>query len=175
MYYSKSTGGFYDATMELPEDAVAITDARYRLLLDSQSAGKAIVANKRGYPISVDPAPPDTEQLRATALASLRVWEQTERTAGISYNEHLWLTTPNALQDIRDALLADIVPGDIWIDAAKNIVPMTMLELRGLWAACVGRGAEIFQRRLQMEAEIMDMKQDQLAAFLTGQLKATVE
>ncbi|GAA5784864.1 DUF4376 domain-containing protein [Chitiniphilus shinanonensis] len=77
--------------------------------------------------------------MRAAALGTLPAWELAERAAGIDHASRHWLTTPEALQDIRDALLAGLVPGGVWIDAAREVVPMTLAELQGLWAACVTR------------------------------------
>ncbi|WP_353326204.1 DUF4376 domain-containing protein [Chitiniphilus shinanonensis] len=106
--------------------------------------------------------------MRAAALATLPAWELTERAAGIAHAGRRWLTTPDALQDIRDALLAGLVPGGVWIDAAREVVPMTLIELQALWAACVTRVAAIYPRRLVMEAEIATLDATQLAAFTQG-------
>ncbi|WP_444543436.1 hypothetical protein [Laribacter hongkongensis] len=47
----------------------------------------------------------------------LSVWRKSERAAGIEHASYRWLTTPSALQDIRDVLLAGAVPGDQWVTA----------------------------------------------------------
>lgn len=78
MYYSKSTGGFYDAAIHgdnIPADAVEITAERHAALMQAQAAGKQIVANENAYPVAIDPppAPPltrdDIEGLRLRAYA----------------------------------------------------------------------------------------------------------
>jgi hypothetical protein len=92
MYFSKSTGGFYDPsrfgapTIQVPDpanpgkfltqpnpaclmpaDVVLITDAQYQAAIDGQSAGLAIVVNTAGFPM---PAPsPTPAQLLAQAQA----------------------------------------------------------------------------------------------------------
>ncbi|TJZ79197.1 DUF4376 domain-containing protein [Chitiniphilus eburneus] len=109
--------------------------------------------------------PPSLETLRSAAQAQLPAWESAERAAGIDHAGHQWLTTSAALQDIRDALLAGLVPDGVWIDAERHKVPMTLDTLRALWAACVSRGATIYQRRLEMEAEIESMEREQLEQF----------
>ena len=60
MFYSKSTGGFYTPEIHkvIPADAVAITDAQWRALLDGQSQGKVIEADANGRPVLGAPAPP---------------------------------------------------------------------------------------------------------------------
>lgn len=74
MFYSKSTGGFYNRAIHgdnIPADAVEITDSEHTALLAEQSAGKVIRADKDGNPVAVDPPKPTAAQ----------VWEQikTER------------------------------------------------------------------------------------------------
>lgn len=169
MFYSKSTGGFYSTKIHganMPPDAVEISDEQHAELLAGQSSGKLIAADTEGAPYLADRPPPSLDQLRARALSLMPSWEQSERTAGIEHRGHAWLTTPEALQDIRDALLAGIVPGGVWIDAARTQVTMTLADLQALWAAMVTSGAAIYQRRLQMEAAIATMNADQLSAFM---------
>lgn len=98
MFYSKSTGGFYDEGMhgarqveqvttdpatgvtldrwteanpdcKIPADAVEITAVEHTALLEAQSAGKCIQADASGKPVVVDPPPPTDAELAATARA----------------------------------------------------------------------------------------------------------
>lgn len=60
MFYSKTTGGFYDLNVHgnrIPADAVEISKERYIELLNQQSSGKVIVGDANGYPIAVEPTP----------------------------------------------------------------------------------------------------------------------
>lgn len=60
MYYSSSTGGFYDAEIHgenIPSDAIEITNDAHVELLNAQSSGKKIVADESGHPIAIDPPP----------------------------------------------------------------------------------------------------------------------
>ncbi|MCG9039607.1 DUF4376 domain-containing protein [Laribacter hongkongensis] len=116
--------------------------------------------------LAPDPEPLDTLRDRAPLL--LPAWEKSERAAGIEHAGHLWLITPLALQDIRDVLLAGAVPGEQWVAADRQIVPMTLPELQSLWQAITARGAQIYQRRLEMEQQIADMSREQLEAFVPG-------
>ncbi len=63
MYFSASTCGFYDSTINLtrPSDAVEISDADYKALIEGQSEGK-IEADANGYPILVMPTAIDLEK-----------------------------------------------------------------------------------------------------------------
>ena len=171
MFYSEQTGGFYDEAIHgdsIPADAVEITREQHAALLAGQSAGQLITADENGYPVLVDPPPVSIDTLRTRALSQLPVWEKSERTAGIEHAGHRWLTTPLALQDIRDVLLAGAVPNEQWATADRQIVPMTLPELQSLWQAITARGAQIYQRRLEMEQQIADMSREQLEAFVPG-------
>ena len=57
MFYSKTTGGFYDSEIHgssMPEDVVEISKEAHAELLAAQASGKAIVGDKDGLPQSVD-------------------------------------------------------------------------------------------------------------------------
>jgi len=60
MYYARSTGGFYAEGIHgvnMPEDAVEITEETYTALLAGQSLGKVIVSGEKGYPMLADQQP----------------------------------------------------------------------------------------------------------------------
>ena len=72
IYYSASTGGFYDSAIHgdaLPEDVIEITAGEHAALLKGNAAGKVIVADEDGKPVLQDPPAPTHEQLLATAEA----------------------------------------------------------------------------------------------------------
>ena len=112
--------------------------------------------------------PDNIRQIKADLLAMLPHWENSERAAGIKHAGQRWLTTPLALQDIRDVLLAGAVPNEQWVTADRQIVAMTLHELQSLWQAITARGAQIYQRRLEMEQQIAGMSREQLEAFQPG-------
>lgn len=75
MFYSKSTGGFYDAAIHgdnIPSDAVGITDVEHQSMLDGQSQGKRIMADTSGHPMLTDPPPPTLDQVRTTRTAEIK-------------------------------------------------------------------------------------------------------
>lgn len=59
LYYSQSTGGFYDDQIHsrLPEDAVAISPEQHAALLSGQSAGQVIMPGKDGKPVLAEQPP----------------------------------------------------------------------------------------------------------------------
>ena len=72
MFYSKQTGGFYDTAIHgdnIPTDVVEITSEQHQALLEGQSQGKIISADKNGKPVLQDPPPPTTDQMADTARA----------------------------------------------------------------------------------------------------------
>lgn len=73
-YYSGTTGGFYlkgtNDPDSLPDDAIEISDERYRELWEGLSAGKVLVVDGVGAPVLVDPAPPTAAELSAVAKAT---------------------------------------------------------------------------------------------------------
>ena len=68
MFYSKSTGGFYDSAIHgdnIPADAVEITTEEHAALLEGQGQGKRIAADADGRPVLQDPPPPTPGQIIA--------------------------------------------------------------------------------------------------------------
>lgn len=57
LFYSAAAKGFFDDRLhtEVPTDAVEISTDRHAELLQSQSAGKIIVADEGGNPVAVEP------------------------------------------------------------------------------------------------------------------------
>ncbi|WP_444547008.1 DUF4376 domain-containing protein [Laribacter hongkongensis] len=106
--------------------------------------------------------------MKADLLAMIPHWENSERAAGIEYAGHRWLTTLLAQQDIRDVLLVGAVPGEKWVTADRRIVPMTFARLQSLWQAITAHGVQIYQRRLEMEQQVVGMSRKQLEAFVLG-------
>lgn len=75
MFYSKSTGGFYDRAIHgdnIPADAVEITVEEHQALFEGQSQGKLIQADANGRPVLVDPPPPTPEQIIAQYTAGVQ-------------------------------------------------------------------------------------------------------
>lgn len=58
MFYSQSTGGFYDTVIHgnnIPSDAVEITCEQHHALIEGQAKGKVITCNEQGQPFLCDP------------------------------------------------------------------------------------------------------------------------
>ncbi|MCG9078802.1 DUF4376 domain-containing protein [Laribacter hongkongensis] len=94
-----------------------------------------VCPDEQACPILTDPPPISLDAPRDRALSSLPAWEKSERAAGIEHAGQRWLTTPLALQDIRDVLLAGAVPTKQQVTADRQTVPMTLPKLQSLWRA----------------------------------------
>lgn len=64
LYYSQSSGGFYDSTTHsrLPEDAVEISAEQHAAMLAGQSTGQVIMPGKDGKPVLADHTPSHLHQ-----------------------------------------------------------------------------------------------------------------
>ena len=68
-FYDKKTNGFYiDGIHEIPNGSIELTDETYRTLLNGQSSGKQILANKQGVPVLIEPQPSDAHELNLDTL-----------------------------------------------------------------------------------------------------------
>ena len=68
-YYDKKTNGFLVQGVNLiPEGAINITDEYYQQLLNGQSQGKQIIADKTGNPVLIDPQPSAAHELNRDTL-----------------------------------------------------------------------------------------------------------
>jgi hypothetical protein len=75
MYFSKSTGGFYDSDIhsatQIPSDAVQITVEVWQEMIQGQGAGNIISSDSNGNPILVAPPAPTLVQAQTAALANI--------------------------------------------------------------------------------------------------------
>lgn len=74
MFYSKTTGGFYNIAIHgdnIPADAVKITTEQHAQLLSDQSAGATIQPDNTGYPVAVFPPPPTVAEIEQAAITAL--------------------------------------------------------------------------------------------------------
>ena len=105
MYYKN---GFFDDTDGgfVPESAVEISQDKYIELLNGQSQGKQIIANKTGYPVLIDPQPSAAHVLNLDTLK----WEISDekQTALFTQQKESLL---NKLADKADKLKSGLLVG----------------------------------------------------------------
>jgi hypothetical protein len=76
MFYSKTTGGFYDTEINgvnIPADAVEITQDEHQDLLAGQSTGKLIRGNDSGRPELADYPPLTVEQEKEQSVFQAKI------------------------------------------------------------------------------------------------------
>ncbi|MEG3182124.1 hypothetical protein [Sphingomonas sp. LT1P40] len=73
MFFSATTGGFYDPAVNtaIPTDAVRVTRHRHAELLAARSAGQRIVADAKGRP-QIRPVKVTLDQHRAAAVRAVK-------------------------------------------------------------------------------------------------------
>lgn len=85
IYFSKSTGGFYDSQIHgvnMPVDCVEITEDTHRAMMTAQAQGKRITQDSKGRPVAADRLPLTAEQLtKASQSAALVALETTDLVA----------------------------------------------------------------------------------------------
>ena len=137
-YYSASTGGFYASEIHgdnIPKDAKEITQEKHKEILQSQSTGKQIIADKNGYPIAIDPVIVPIQIDRITRsqgkkqLIIAGLYDQIKASIDASeselarigfYDEVYWLINDEFVQMAKDVLkLSDSQLQDLFNEAAK--------------------------------------------------------
>jgi len=84
MFYSKLTGGFYDAAIHgdsIPADAVEITAEEHAALLGAQSNGQQIGADETGYPVAIAVVPPEPTYAEIVAGMTAAIQAHLDATA----------------------------------------------------------------------------------------------
>lgn len=118
MFYSKSTGGFYDEAVHaaMPSDAVSVSADLYRSLFAAQAAGLTIVADSNGAPTAVTPASlRSIEDIRASQSALLSGQCEAEIIGGFSSSAlgtaHTYGSQDHDQRNLSDAMSASLTPG----------------------------------------------------------------
>lgn len=133
MHYSKSTGGFYDATIHgdnIPADAVEITAEYHAELLAAQSSGKQITADESGYPIAIDPPQPVRTQTSLLAEVAAKRWQV--ETGGILVASHPIATDRESQAQLTSAynsLKGGLIVDTHWKAADSSFTLVTLSEL----------------------------------------------
>lgn len=81
-------------------------------------------------------------------------WRDNQEQAPVEHNGHRWDADPTSRARIESVLLAGAMPLDYWTDASNQDQPMTLDQLRALYAAIVQQGGRIHDRQRQMKTEV---------------------
>lgn len=133
MFYSKMTGGFYDAVIHgdaIPADAVEITAEDHAGLLTRQSTGQQIVTDEHGYPIAIDP--PTPVRTYASLLAEVAAKRWAVETSGIliggtpiATDRESRSQLTSVYSDLQNSLIADTP----WKEADGSFTLVTLAEI----------------------------------------------
>lgn len=118
LFFSKSTGGFYDSELHAPEqipaDAVEISREAHAALMAAQYSGKAITGDEEGNPVAIDPPGPSyVELLTARRKEAQAALEKSDITVLRCYENGKkvpkeWVAYRNSLRGIVSAEAVDL-------------------------------------------------------------------
>lgn len=152
MFYSQSTGGFYEAAIHgdaIPTDAVEITAEQHRALIEGQCAGQRIVADEGGYPALSDPREDTSQERYARDIAARRYQAET---AGITVNGMPLDTGRDSQALVTGAALAAVIDpnytcqwktADGFVDLAAQQIIALASAMRAHVQACFDREAAL--------------------------------
>jgi hypothetical protein len=101
-----------------------------------------------------DYQPPGLADVVATKHVEINAWRDQQELTTVAHNGHRWDADPTSRARIESVLLAGAMPLDYWTDADNVDRPMTLEQLRALYAAIVQQGGRIHDRQRQMKAEV---------------------
>lgn len=169
-FYSKSTGGFYlpgfHTPDQIPQDAVAIDESRYRELFAEEASGKKIVGDNNGNPVAVDPQTLLTrEQAQAQQIGVLAAAYQAAIAQPIPFTSHAGVTKtyqadPQSIANLQAMIAAfgatQTVPaGFYWVSLDNTQVPFTYADMQGLAAVLGAQGWAAFQHLQTQKAAVL--------------------
>jgi hypothetical protein len=145
IYYSKTTGGFYDPNIHLPEqipgDAVEITEAAHQQLLSLQSNGKQIVGDSSGSPTVIDPESLFTlRQIKDSRLSYINIKRQESFNTGFVFDGVIYDSDDQAKTNIT-GVMASIIAGIplpldfTWRSKDNNNIPMDVQKFSAFASA----------------------------------------
>lgn len=165
MYYSKSTGGFYQADIHggnIPADAVEITsDYRWELIY-GQRQGKLIVADADGYPVLADPPAPTLDELKTAKNSEINQARATANASTFTHDAKVFSCDALSRSDIDGvngyvalfAALPPTFPG-AWKAADNSYYPITdVAAWKAFYASMVATGAANFIHAQELKAQL---------------------
>lgn len=146
MLYSKSVGGFFDPEIHgnsIPSDAVEITLEQHVALMEGQSHGKQILADKNGYPVLADPSPPTVAEIWGYIRQER---DHRTNTSGYKVGDKWFHSDPKSRsQQLSLVLLGDNIPAGLqWKTMDDSFVTMTPQLAREILTASTTSDQAIF-------------------------------
>ena len=161
MFFSATSGGFYSREIHgdnIPADAVEITAEEHQALLEGQSNGKVIAADKNGKPVLKNPPPLTLDEAKVAKLAEINAACDAEIGAiKATYPDTEVMTWDKQEREAR-ALLADAAAVTPLIDAIASARGLDRVELANRIIANADQFATasgaLLGKRLKLKDEI---------------------
>lgn len=164
MFYSKSTGGFYNTGIHgnnIPVDAVEISTEQHAALMQAQGNGKQLTADKNGYPIAIDPPQPVRTKVALLGKVAAQRWQV--ETGGIliggtpiATDRESQAQLTSACTSLKGGLIADTP----WKAADGSFTMVTLAEIEPVAQAVAAHVRACFAAE-QAHAEAIDALQTQ--------------
>lgn len=163
-FYSKSTRGFYDTAVHsaMPADAVEITAAHYKALLEGEKQGKRIVFDGSGAPVLADPPAPTLADLKAAKNAEINAARLTANRSTFAHGGKVFACDELSRSDIDGAngMIANLGalppgwPGG-WKAVDNNYLPITTVaEWKAFYGSMFAAGATNFARAQELKTAL---------------------
>ncbi len=161
MFYSKSTNGFYSVAIhgkDIPSDAVEITAAEHKALLDGQSQGKIITTDDAGLPCNAEP-PVDLENYRSSKNIEINRARDTAINDGVDYGSYRFDSDDRSRANLTATVAAvqagiSLPQGFTWRSAENQDVPFDAANLVSLAAAMLGHVNTQYQKSWTIKAAV---------------------
>lgn len=170
MFYSKLTGGFYDAEMHIdatPVDAVEITEERHAELMQAQSEGLQIIADENGHPIAIDPPQPVRTKESLLAEVAAKRW-QVETGGVVVAGRHIATDRESQAQltSVYTSLKGELIANTPWKSSDGSFTLVTLAEIEPVVNAVAEHVRACFAaEHAHSEAISAMMTQDELDAY----------
>jgi hypothetical protein len=161
MFYSKTTGGFYDSAIHgdsIPVDSVEISAEQHAALIEGQSQGKRIVADENGFPVLADPPPPTEAELVAEAWRGIKTERERRKAGGVKVGAK-WFHSDDGsrIQQMGLVMMGANLPAGLqWKTMDGSFITMTPALAQQVFTGQAASDQAIFavaeQHRVAMEA-----------------------
>lgn len=117
-------------------------------------AGMQLTYDEHGVPNGLEVMSVSIGDARTTKHTDINTWRDQQELATVEFNGQHWDADPTSRARIESVLLAGAMPLDYWTDASNQDQPMTLDQLRALYAAIVQQGGRIHDRQRTMKAKV---------------------
>lgn len=107
IYYSLSTGGFYDDEIHgenRPDDCIEIERDYYTALFDAQSQGATLTVDEAGKPVAKFPPPPTFEESKIKKKVAVAIYRYEKEINGLLINDVSIKTDRESQSQLNSAL-----------------------------------------------------------------------